>query len=124
MTTPTPHRRQLLKMQRCEILVVEDSVLREYPSGPELELSPSLAAPVRWNGRTFTQPAWVIRPDGTEIETDAVFYTVASETGDPFDLGYWRIVVALLDITKAEAPTGSKILTSTEVADAIWPLSS
>lgn len=85
-----------------------------------LILAPDFSVPPgRWSN--FSDQVTVIRPDGSEFTAKCWFAITHFNFQDPnvpIDKR-WRIVLSLPEVSKEDAPSGSKVMVSQETADAV-----
>jgi len=115
-------------MNHVQLLVVEECF---QWSDAELAVAPELSVPQGpWRGLTvapdFPFPEGglkvrvsrviVVRPDGTQFETDAQFHISHFNLSDPLDR---RVIVSLPMARKEQVPVGSRLLVTEEVRNAV-----
>lgn len=103
-------------MHRVELLTVVDSF---QISGRGVVVIPDFSVPDGWKDRT--ESVTVVKSDTQQYEATARFDMSHFNIPDPkvsIDRR-WRVVVVLPDRTKDDLPSGSRILVSPELKDAL-----
>ena len=109
-----------LAMERCELLVVEDTFWIDRNAVGMLIIQPNFSVPKRgWQGCTET--VVVRRPDGQEFEATAQLELTHFNIRDPqVSLDQrWKVTMWLTNTTKDGVPIGSKVLVSQQLRDAL-----
>jgi hypothetical protein len=102
-------------MRLVELLTIEDS----FQIGRGVIVIPDFSLPNGWKNRT--EVVVVRKPNGQQYEATAQFSMTHFNISDP-DVSIdkrWRVVVQFPDGKKDELPTGTKILVSEQVKNAI-----
>ncbi len=107
-------------MERCELIIVEDTFWIEWAAARTLIIQPIFSAPRR-NWQTRTETVVVRRPDGQEFEATAHFELTHFNIRDPYASmdKRWRVTIRLTKTTKEDVPIGSKILASQQLREAL-----
>lgn len=107
-------------MERCGLLIVEDTFCIDRNTVRMLILHPNFSVPKGgWQGRTET--VVVRRPDGQEFEATAQLELTHFNICDPHVSidKRWRVTMCLTNTTKDDVPLGSKVLVSQQLRDAL-----
>jgi hypothetical protein len=109
-------------MDHVEWFAVEDTFQLK---GIGLVVTPHFSIPKGWKATTpwRTEPAIIVRPDGSRLETNMKLLVEHFNMIDPEATmdRVWRIVPTFPDAVKEDVPIGSQVLVSPELKKALLP---